>query len=169
MRHGVKRRRSAVLGIVVLLCVVFGWVSLCIHYLRNRDDHVYIFQDIEECRKLALYENDATVTLYDDPDRDKNYRGQSYLSFVDMNYQSKTMSFTLYAYEFENEDLAKQYFVKATGKEYDSDYCWSKSGGMTQYQIVVAFENKAYCLTTKLRYIKPVDALLAKEFSNMLR
>ena len=169
MRHGVKRRWSAVLGIVVLLCVVFGWVSLCIHYLRNRDDHVYIFQDIEECRKLALYENDATVTLYDDPNRDKNYRGQSYLSFVDMNYQSKTMSFTLYAYEFENEDLAKQYFVKATGKEYDSDYYWSKSGGMTQYQIVVAFENKAYCLKTKLRYIKSVDAMLAKEFSNMLR
>ena len=40
---------------------------------------------------------------------------------------------------------------------------------MTQYRIVVAFENKAYCLTTKLRYIKPVDAMLAKEFSNMLR
>ena len=169
MRHGVKRKWLAVLGVVVFLCVVFGGLSRSIHYFRNSDDHVYIFQDIEECRKLALYEDDATVTLYDNPNRDKNYREQSYLSFVDMNYQSKTMSFTLYAYEFENEDLAKQYFVKATGKKYDSDYYWSKSGGMTQYQIVVAFENKAYCLKTKLLYIKSVDALLAKEFSNMLR
>ena len=165
LKSGNKRKAYAIVAIVLFLCIAAAWLLLSIRYLRAIDRNYYIFGDIQECRELAFYESDATVSTIESPEQDKKYQGQSFASFVGMRYQSEKMSFTLYAYEFDNNDQAKQYFQKVTGKKNDSKHYFSKSGGMSTYQIVIAYENKAYRLETKLRYIKQVDAMIAERFS----
>ena len=168
MGKNIKFRLPLIAGVVFVVIVASLFVFFA-HLLHTIDDHDYIFQKIEECSNLASYENDATVTFYNDPKQDNKYQGQPLLSFVGIDYQSQTMCFTLYAYVFENNDMAKQYYVNVTGQAYDNDYYVLKSGGTTHYQIVVAFENKAYRLETKNQYIKSIDSMLAERFSIKLR
>ena len=165
LKSGNKRKAYAIVAIVLFLCIAAAWLLLSIRYLRAMDRSNYIFGDIQECRELAFYESDATVSTIESPEQDKKYQGQSFASFVGMRYKSEKMSFTLYAYEFDNNDQAKQYFQKVTGKKNDSKHYFLKSCGMSTYQIVIAYENKAYRLETKLRYIKQVDAMIAERFS----
>lgn len=154
---------------VLFLFVLVGWLSYSIYISRRIDNNVYIFRDLGECRALTSYEGDASVALYDATDPDKEYKGQTFTDFVGMDYQSGTMVFTLYAYEFENEDQAKQYFVDVTGQKYDSDYYYLLSSGNTfRFRIVVAFENKAYRIEAKNKYIKQVCAMIAECFSIQL-
>lgn len=170
MKFGLKHKRLSTIC-AILVCVIFLSVAIghLVYGYRNIDRGFYIFQDIDECRNLASYENDAEVKSYDSPEQDKNYKGQPLISFVGMNYKSKTMKYKLFAYEFENSDQAKQYFSKITGKNYDNALYVSKSSGMSSYRIVVAFENRAYCIETSNRYIKQVDTMLASQFSNKLK
>lgn len=79
MKFGLKHKRLSILVCVIFLSVAIGHL---VYGYRNIDRGFYIFQDIDECRNLASYENDAEVKSYDSQNKIKTIRGnRSYLSW----------------------------------------------------------------------------------------
>ena len=125
---------------------------------------VYIFSDIEECRKFDEdMTSNAKVTIYNKPDTDTNLKDLKYLDFYACKCHSGEFEFEMFAYNFIDSDTAKEYFKNETGKNDDLEINFSNSSGMGLFRSIVIDGNKAYSV-----YCKDSDSLKVIEFINSI-
>lgn len=130
------------LGIVLVFFWIVTAFCSCSIQLDER-----IFSDINECKNIEKnIADDASVVYYDSPQNDAAFDGFKYTRFVGYKYTSKAFSFDFFAYEFADSDTAKEYFLKASGRESKKDVNFLGVGGTLSYQKVVIEENKAYMI-----------------------
>lgn len=129
----------------------------------------YIFSDIDECNNIEAFKSeDATITIYDSPDLDKNLGDLAYNDFFAAYYDSNELKFEIFAYEFVDSDSAKEYFTKVTGKK-SLETNFSASGGMTKYRVIVIDEYRVYCAYTSLKDSEDLKLFLGEIFSKKIK
>ena len=154
-------RRKAIAIIVV--CFVIS-LTAC----TTTESNYRIFENISECEKIeANMAEDATITKYRTPEADQNLKGLSYNAFFAAYYDSPDMSFTIFAYEFANNDAAKQYFKNSTGKTSKTDVNFSCSTGLLSNDERGVFidGNNAYTILSPLEHSDEVYDYLEQCFS----
>ena len=170
-----NKPKKKMIGIcaALFLGVVVAWFIYALLHPLPRE--YYIFQDIDECENLIPSDQaDAHIDRYDTPDQDKSLKGLPYDRFFGMSFESSSLEYEIFAYEFEDADSALKYFVNVTGQNYeerlpldeeDENILLSASSGMLQYQVVVVCRNRAYLLTAPNRYADEINELLGNTFS----
>ena len=129
---------------------------------------IHIFEDIQQCEGILENTEGATVEVLEDPSTDRRLKKLTYTAFWGCKYKSSTMSFTLYAYEFEDTAAANNYFAYVTGKTNEREWTYSTSAGMNQYRHIVIDGTKAYCLYTLTSDKDDVLALINSVFTKEL-
>lgn len=134
---------------ITLFCVTI-MLSLTLCSCKPIED-VHIFTDIKECQNIQSSKaDDADVTIYDSPTKDKDLKDLEFQAFFGCKYKSDSLTFELFAYEFENSDVAMNYYANATGKRKDPNPTFTASTGIPTFSMAVVSENRAYsvsCLT----------------------
>lgn len=139
----------------------------------------FIFQNIEECELLIPEEqSQIDVNRYDSPDNDTNSKGLSFNSFWGMKFQSDSLKYEIFAYEFVDSNSALKYYVNVTGQHsyekklplnsQDENKLLSASKGMSSYRIVAVYQNKAYLIMAHKQYEDEINKLLANTFSQKI-
>ena len=90
-----------------------------------------------------------------------------YAEFWAAEYSCPEFKFELYAYEFVNSDVAKQYFNNITGKKSD-DVSFSSSSGMTKTRLAVVDHEKAYILFVHNSDFVEVNEFLGETWGHLL-
>ena len=117
---------------------------------KDIEPDLHIFSNMEDCKNIEnLKSEDAKVKIYDSPKVDKDLKKLVYQDFFGCEYKSDDFSFELFAYVFENDDIAMDYFENVTGKVNDPNPTFLNSAGMFTYERIVINYNKAYRLTCK--------------------
>lgn len=149
--------------IALLLCA-----SLCSCGPDNTD--FYMFEDISECDNIeVLKSEDVVITVYDAPDSDKNLGDLEYDEFYGAEYESAELDFKIFAYEFSNSDVAKEYYKNETGMETELNTVFLASGGMAKYSIIVVDSNRAYCAYTTQKDSEDLQLFLGEIFSKKIK
>ena len=147
-------------GFFLIFCVV---ISCCSCGFKG---HVYyIFSDISECDKIdEQKQENAEITLLE-TSTDKYLKDLCYIDSFACDYSSSELKFTIYAYEFSSNEDAMQYFENTTGKSNQPDTSYSASKGMFNFKLEVVDGNKAYRVTSPLKYDEELLSFLATVFS----
>ena len=147
----------------VFVCLVIC-VSLCSCSVISVNAH--IFSDISECGYFEdnLSEN-SEIVLYDNPDKDNNLKDLQYNDFYGAQYKSKKLKFKIFAYEFVDEETAKEYFENSAGRTCAGEKDFYISSNIFNHTIRVVDNNRAYVLFTKTIYEDAVNELLSEAFS----
>ena len=172
------RKKSPII-VCSILFVVFAITAFARILLNPLPDEYFIFQNLEECERLIPSNLAGTnIERYHTPTDDKDLKDLSYHTFWGVNFQSGTLKYKLFAYEFENSDSALKYYVNVTGEnfyekrlplnEQEDNILLSASRGATTYQIVVVSQNRAYQLNAPNKYADEINELLAQTFSQKL-
>ena len=149
-------------GIVLLLAIVQAFSS----FSGISDMDVYIFQDINECKRLELLDYKNSEIEYYQVSEDENYSLEMIAEkFYGIRFVSDELKFDLFAYEFENGEDAKEYFRRATGKKEELDRNFLVSSGLLSYKVIAINENKAYIASTSNKYSGELQTLLSEIFS----
>lgn len=129
----------------------------------------YIFSDIDECNNIEAFKSeDATITIYDSPDLDKNLGDLAYNDFFAAYYDSNELKFEIFAYEFVDSDSAKKYFERETGIETDISTRFLASGGIKTYNVIVIDDCNAYCANTSQKDSEDLKLFLGEIFSKKI-
>lgn len=158
------RKTTLVTCTIFFLCAIYlilsGWsVNTTIH----------IFSDLEECRKIVLDNDDGVIiTEYELPDKDKYLKDLAYNNFFGCDYDGKDFNFELFAYEFEDDGIAKKYFTNITGKNSDLDTNFSSVSGMSFYRRVVIDGSKAYIVHASKKDAEKAVELINTVFTKKL-
>ena len=129
---------------------------------------IHIFEDIQQCEGILENTEGATVKVLDDPSTDRHLKKLTYTAFWGCKYKSSTMSFTLYAYEFEDAAAANNYFEFTTGMSNERQWNFSTSAGMNWYEHIVIDGAKAYRITAPVSDQDDVLALINSVFTKEL-
>lgn len=149
---------------VLLLLVIFVQVFSSFNSIRDMD--VYIFRDISECEKLESLDYKNAKIEYRERSDDKNFNSEMTIkSFYGAHFVSDELEFDIFAYEFEGNEDAKNYFKRATGKNVDLDRNYSASSGAFSFEVVVIDGNKAYIALASSKYTKELQNVLGEIFS----
>ena len=130
---------------------------------------VCIFSNIQECASIA--ENTAenvTVTVFENPDNDKNLKRLSYSAFWGCEYKADNLEFTLYAYVFENNDAANKYFRNETGKNNKLETNFSRSWAMGQHRTIALKDTRVYAVYTKSKYAENTFQIINAAFTEVI-
>lgn len=172
-----KKRLPFLICSIVFAGVVVGvLVYMLCHPLTHE---FYIFQNIEECESLIPADHStAEVVQYHSPDSDESLQEIPFNDFWGMKFQSDTVEYEIFAYEFADSDAALRYYVNVTGQNSyekklplnneDENKLLNASKGMFYYEIVAVYRNKAYRLIAPKQYEKEINQLLADTFSQKL-
>ena len=145
-------------------------------FLNPLSHEYYIFDQISECEQLIpVNQTDVKADRYNDASGDKDAKGLSYDEFFGMNFKSDELEYEIFAYGFEDKDAALKYFVNVTGKtsyekklpldNEDENKLLSASKGISQYRVVITYQNKSYKIISSNKYQDEIDELLSKTFS----
>lgn len=147
----------------VLLLLVFGIIGMS-HHL---DASIHIFANLNECALIATAQNeDGSFSKYTDTVSDKDASGLAYTDFFAGEYTCGTYEFEIFAYQFDNEDSAQEYFERATGKNSEGvDSNFSLSSGLIKTRLVVFDKNRAYTVRMPTGDVDDVTQFLAAIFS----
>lgn len=149
-------------GLLLLLASCF---TAC--HTRQIPD-IYIFENISECKKIhQIKSEDATVELYESPEKDKKLKNLPYTAFFAAKYSSSTLTFEIFAYEFHDEESAQQYFTNHTGKIVDLKTNFTGSLGSFSYDLVVIDGKNAYAINSS-RDVDKMHAFLGELFSKQV-
>ena len=161
---------SKIQKIICLVCVLAGLVIAivggiyvcCVHW----DANIYMFAEIAECESLrALNNTEGKFTEYDTA-LDKHLGNLSYLSAFSGKYTCDKFSFEIFSYTFADEEAAKIYFEKATGKNNDNrDTNFSLASGILSSRIVVFSGNRAYAVKCSTMDLHAVLQMLEDQFT----
>lgn len=167
-----KKIRLAICLVLCLGIIIGALINIIATPFNNE---FFIFQDLSECEQLfPVGHSNVIVQRYDTPNGDKNLKGLPYVGFFGMTYQSNAYEYEIFAYEFENSDVALNYYINVTGRDglqkktplrNNEDAFLSYSQGMFSFQIVVAYQNKAYQLRAPKQHEAKISTLLANTFS----
>ena len=106
---------------------------------------LHMFSDIEECQKISSLKSEtADIQIYDSPEKDKELKELQYSEYFGCNYKSDEMSFEIFAYEFDSNDVAMDYFKNLTGKGTDTNPTFLDSSGMNSFCRIIVDGDKAY-------------------------
>ena len=149
-----KKKKRLILFFFLSL-VVFGapLLLMILHTVHDSDLKAPMFSDISEC--VALEQADAedlSVLRYDSPKNDKHLKGLSYTSFYAAKYFSDGVDFEIFAYEFESEACAIEYFREASGQRFTEGYSSENYERlvMFRYELVVYDGKRAYRLSSDI-------------------
>ena len=162
--------------VVIIICAIFVVGPFVWMFFNPLPVEYYIFQDIEECENLIPTEQtDANVKRYDTPSRDKHLKSLPYDEFFGIKFKSNKLEYEIFAYEFQDMDSALNYYINVTGQksyeknlplnEQEENKLFLASRGLTQYEVIVLFNNKAYKLTAPAKYDDEISDLLKNTFS----
>ena len=165
-KKNVKKMQTislVIVGLVLSIMVLYMLFSPS----RLEDLKVNIFADISECENLLQSENKgAKFVKYDTPSKDKKLKNLEYESFFAGEYSCSDFEFTIFAYEFKNEDDAKAYFENHTGKESEKNANFSINMGIGGYRLRVFHNSMAYSVTSSSRKdAEKIEAFLGENFS----
>lgn len=172
-----KKRLPIFICLAVFLIVFVGFIVYTLNY--SSPNEYFIFQDINECEQLIpTNQSDLMIERYDTPDKDKNLRELSYNYFWGMKFESDELKYEIFAYEFFDSSSALKYYVNVTGqKSYEKklplnndseNKLLSSSKGISNYRIVVVYQNRAYLINASSQYEDEINNLLANTFSYKL-
>lgn len=171
-------QKKSLISVSIILFAGIVVTVLVSMLLTSKPGEYYIFQNIEECeRLLPSNSSDIQIERYKESSTDANSKGLLYRDFWGIRIESDTIEYELFAYEFNDFDLAKRYFANVTGKNEDMKlpvneqgdcYTFSLSKGMFSYCIVVVCGNRAYKLTAPNKYADDINMLLASTFSQKI-
>ena len=171
------RKKLPIIAVPILFIVIVVTSLTYMFFNSPLPDDYYIFQNIEECENLISTDVDIECfSEYDLPSNDKDLDDLSYNKFWGGKFKSDSLKYEIFAYEFEDNDSALQYYanVSGGGKNIDLSYqekhngLFLASSGMTSYELVVISQNRAYKLIAPNRYIDEVSELLCKTFSQKI-
>ena len=133
----------------IILCFLFLFIlNLCACKLSEIE--LRMFSNMEECNQInELKVNDAEVEIYDSALKDKDLNDLAFQEYFGCKYTCDDFSFTLFAYEFSDSDVAMAYFENVTGKETNPNPTFSDSSGIGSFRRIVVAENKAYTVYSK--------------------
>ena len=155
------RKNKIILSILCFFALLFQLCGCIFEF-----SPIYIFADISECENIEkLKHEDAIITVYDTPEKDKNAKGLEYEKFFAAEYDSSELEFEIFAYEFKDGDTAKKYFRNETGKKDDRDINFSSSKGMFGYILIVINDNMAYSALSSSADADELEDFLANVFS----
>ena len=174
-----NKKRLAPTVLCLILFAVVGIVLLTYMTLNPLTREYFIFQNIEECELLIPTDHsNAEIIRYDSPSKDKKLKGLPYNNFWAVKFESDTLEYEIFAYEFVDSDSALKYYINVTGKNSyeknlplkseDENKLFCASRGMFFYEIVVIYQNKAYQIIVPNRYEDEVNNLLATAFSQQI-
>ena len=156
---------AGTLSIIIALLIFFSFLG--IRYLDNLK--ITVFSDIEECQLIekAGNDEDATVIKISNPSNDKLYDEKfAYKEFWAIQYTSSECSFEIYAYEFENEDIAKAYFEEFVSNGGSKDSSFHSISGINYGQQTVYQNERAYTIyASSHKNLKEAVALVNNCFS----
>ena len=159
-----KKNSIVICAGVLLLLVVFVQVFFSFKSISGMD--FYIFQDINECKKLESLDYKEVKIEYCESSDDKYFSSDMIIkNFYGAHFASAELKFDLFAYEFENKEDAKSYFKRATGKNDELDRNFLASSGAYSFKVVAIDENKAYIASTSNKYSKELQDALGTIFS----
>ena len=139
-------------------CVFIGLIGL----------KFYMFNDIDECKKIEENASeDAVVEILDASD-DKCLKGIEYETFYGYSYKSKAFDFKLFAYEFSNNEKAQKYYKNVTGRTEERDAYFFDSSGLTQFRRIVVDNNKVYAVYSSPGEYPKANEYLSQVFSKVL-
>ena len=127
----------------VILIVLFAVFFFTFH---SSQKDIYIFADMSECEAFrAMCDKNGTFTEYIDMPADENLGDLSYVTCFAGTYLCDDYSFEFFAYEFEEGEMAKQYFRNCTGKNTNAlSENFSLSLGLLRTRLAVVKDAKAY-------------------------
>lgn len=147
---------------IFITCIIF----LC--SCSKSNINYYAFSDISECENIENKKHrDAKITTYDSSE-DKYLNGLTPDGFYGANYASEQLTFDIFAYEFKDKKTAKNYFENSTERSSDRDVNFLATSGMSQYKLVVLFNENAYVVYTSVKYKEEVNAFLGEIFSTKI-
>ena len=123
---------------------------------RNFEIDVHMFSDIEECNKIVSSKENEVQIKYLSIEEDKNSKDLNFDKFFGCEYISKQINFKIFAYVFENDDIAMQYFYNETGIKTELNPTFNSSSGMFWFERIVVKDNKAYLIRCKKEYEEKV-------------
>ncbi len=123
-----QKKRILISLLFVLIILIVGIISFVKYGSYNQKN---IFSDISECYAL----DDLKVD--DKPLVDKYIRDLPYINSYTykLNYDSHV--FKIYAYEFENMEDAKKYYLAVKGHTAEREYEYNMSGGTFGTELIV--------------------------------
>ncbi|MBQ6825744.1 MAG: hypothetical protein IJP34_03680 [Clostridia bacterium] len=146
---------------VALILIVFS-LSAC----AGLGIKVYIFADISECQNIITYKaEDAKIEIYESPSEDKYLKGLQYKEFFACKYVAEDFEFRIFAYQFIDSDICKEYFKNFTGNNSDDNINFSGVKGITYYYRMVMYDDKAYTIYTSPKDSDKVENFIADMFS----
>ena len=168
-----KKLPITIYRLLVLIIFVGSGVAFFIRVYRHPVfNELFIFQDIAECERLIPDDQSKfNMERYDSPTRDKKLKDLQYNEFFGMKFQSDTLKYEIFAYEFIDAESALKYFNNVTGKNMkmpDENKNFTSSQGMSSCELIVTYQNRAYCIFSSAQYAEDLDQLLASTFSQKL-
>lgn len=153
----------------VIVCVGLGLVLLLLAFslIRIANVDISIFATLDECDAFASKENEgAGFTKYQDASRDDKVKGLPYADYFAGKYGCDQFTFELFAYVFENNDAAQEYFERVTGKNMGAlESNFSLSCGPLNASLVVVDNNQAYTVHMPTGDVRSVTQFLAEVFT----
>jgi hypothetical protein len=126
----------------------------------------YIFANISECKGLEeLNFNNSELTVFASSDEDELLRSLPYQKFYGARYVSDELNFEIFAYEFDSPAVAKAYFNRAIGENYDADVNYIAAGGAIKYELSVLYYEKAYHVNGYVKESELLEETLSEIFS----
>ena len=170
-----RKTKRTILIIAIATIVLTGFFIQIFKSINTRDEY-YIFAEIGECDKLLPSDRtNIKIEIYDSANNDKDLQDLSYNNFFAMDYNSNSLQYEIFAYEFEDSDSALKYFVNVTGQtnhekklpldDNDENKLLSASSGMSSYRLVVVYKNMAYQIIAPKQYKSELHDLLSSTFS----
>jgi hypothetical protein len=78
---------------------------------------------------------------------------------------SDELNFEIFAYEFDSPAVAKAYFNRAIGENYDADVNYIAAGGAIKYELSVLYYEKAYHVNGYVKESELLEETLSEIFS----
>ena len=135
--------KKSILILVILL--ILGSFSSC----NDFNTGYYIFSSVDDFTQIEENCNDEIkIKKYDSYEKDEYMDGLVCSKFYAAQYSSKEFKFEIFAYEFENADVSKQYFKSAADRESEENTNFLEWGGLGHSEIVVINDQCAYVVLT---------------------
>ena len=170
-----KAKKNAIIVCLALFVgVAVAWFAYGL--LNPLPREYFIFENIEECEGLIPDDqSDVKIDRHDAPNTDKDLKDLPCSDFFGMKFESDTLEYEIFAYEFEDSDSALKYYTNVTGKSHEKTLpsdeekpLLSASQGMFSYRVIVVSQNRAYKLIAPNKYIDEINSLLSEVFSQKL-
>lgn len=131
---------------------------------------VYIFKDIRECNNILINKGDSDfVSLLLTTEGDENLKGMDYQNFFGALYETDSMHFKIYAYDFVDSKTAKRYFKACAKRECMGNRDCCVYTDSKKFVVTALCSTRAYSLYTEPRCSRAVENYIKRAFSEEVK